>query len=515
MDRLVAARKLVGELSKAKQIEVRRAEIVGRDLDKYCETLGRPPTAPELEVWLGDHAQVSELYASTGLLEELIYRHLTPPPPENVNDAVARNPELERQVRESGEPQAHLVYADWLQEAGDPFGELIALGVKATDGSEEDTVRFQRYLKLHEARFLGTIPRDRVALTWKYGVVETIEEKFEWMTLAHWEDVLKLRVCEFLRSITLHRGPTPDMEALIVEHAASSLHALTFHSLGEHLPPRLMQRPLRSLAVSTGKLRLDANTLPGSLERLELRTSDLDVTLPLTLGIRELHVSINAFSLSRLVGLLETIALPALTHLSISDGLLDPKSFGKLGRLPLAAQLTHLGLTNVELTDETIQAIARAKTEFEKLAELDVSFNELTKDGLASAKVLAPSIISKRQNKRGNGAEKRVRRFAGTRLTVAEDIADPKLWKHAGLDGDLRWGRYKSDIEYELFVTADLSRYGCSCPSSIQPCKHVVALALVAERTQLKQSASPEGIEDRVARRRQEIEETGYGDVME
>jgi len=32
---------------KAEQIEVRRAEIVGRDLAGLCETLGRPPTAEE------------------------------------------------------------------------------------------------------------------------------------------------------------------------------------------------------------------------------------------------------------------------------------------------------------------------------------------------------------------------------------------------------------------------------------------------------------------------------------
>jgi hypothetical protein len=45
MDQLVAARKLIEELVKEEQIEVRRAEIVGRDLAKHVEALGRPPTA--------------------------------------------------------------------------------------------------------------------------------------------------------------------------------------------------------------------------------------------------------------------------------------------------------------------------------------------------------------------------------------------------------------------------------------------------------------------------------------
>jgi hypothetical protein len=68
------------------------------------------------------------------------------------------------------------------------------------------------------------------------------------------------------------------------------------------------------------------------------------------------------------------------------------------------------------------------------------------------------------------------------------------------VDGDIRWGRYRGEAEYELFVAADLSRFGCSCPSDLQPCKHVVALALVAERTPLSKAPS-HGIETRVATR--------------
>jgi uncharacterized protein (TIGR02996 family) len=512
MDRLVAARKLIGELVKGEQIEVRRPEIVGRDLDKYCETLGRPPSGHELEAWLGDHPQVEELYASTSLLEELLYRHLTPPPSQDVNDAVARNPALEREIREAGDARdPHLVYADWLQEQGDPLGELIALGVKATEGGDEDVVRFERYRKLHEARFLADVPRDKVTLIWRNGVVDAIEESpLERMTLGHWETVLRLRVCEFLREITFRRTPTAELEALVVEHAAPSLRSLVLD--GAALPLQLAQRPLRSLTITGTKLVLDANTLPGSLERLVLRVDDLSVEAS-TLGIRELAMSVHAYSASRLAGLLETVPFPALTRLAISDGLLDAKTFGRLGRSAVGKQLTHLALLNLEITDDLVRALARARTEW-KLEELDLSFNELSKDGLATAKSLAKTVTSRRQNKRGNGAEKRVRRFAGSRLTVAEDIADPKLWKRAGVDGDVRWGRYRSVDEYELFITADLSRYGCSCPSSIQPCKHVVALALVAERSGLPEAPS-EGIEDRVARRRAEIEAEGFGSIME
>ncbi len=276
----------------------------------------------------------------------------------------------------------------------------------------------------------------------------------------------------------------------------------------------ISKRPLRTLSVTAGKLVLVGELLPSSLERLELRVTELDCVLPMRLPIRELWVSVNGFSATRLVSLLETLDLPALTHLGISDGVMDPKTFGKLGRLPLAARLTHLALTNLELTDDTMQAMARAKTSFTALAELDVSFNELSRDGLETAKQIAKTVTSKRQNRRGNGTEKRVRKFAGTRLTVAEGITDAKHWKRAGVDGDVRWGRYRGEDEYELFVTTDLSRYGCSCPSRIRPCKHVVALALVGERTTLAEGSS-QGIEARVERTPAEIEAEGYDNVME
>ena len=106
-------------------------------------------------------------------------------------------------------------------------------------------------------------------------------------------------------------------------------------------------------------------------------------------------------------------------------------------------------------------------------------------------------MISKRQHKPGNASENRVRKFAGSRLQPAEAIADPKAWKRAGVDGNIRWAKYRGEAEYELFISTDLERYGCSCPSSYQPCKHVVALALIAERSPLP-TASSGGIETRV-----------------
>jgi len=162
-------------------------------------------------------------------------------------------------------------------------------------------------------------------------------------------------------------------------------------------------------------------------------------------------------------------------------------------------RLTSLALTNLHLTDESMRAIARARGAFPALVELDVSHNELSRDGLAAARELAPKVISRRQQRRGASMEQRLRSWAGSRLQVAEDLADPAAWRDAAQDGDLRWGRYRGQDDYELFVSADLQRYGCTCPSTIQPCKHVVALALIAQRTILPQAPS-DGLAARVTR---------------
>ncbi len=529
MDRVVAARKLVAELVKNEQLEVRRVEIVGRDLAQLVDSLGRPPSGDELEDWLGEHPQVTELYAGPRLLDELVDRYLTPPPSSEAVAAAAdaRHPELERQLLEAPDSRdLYLVYADWLQERGDPLGELIALGVAATGGPDDAVARFERHLRLHEARFLGGLARqlaDRVALDWRHGFVHAIEERTE-LAPPRWEELLRLRVCGLVQSITIRRPFPAELDAAIADHAAPSLRALTLEAYAGRLPERLLGRGLRSLAVVGGRIAIGPDTFPASLERLELRVFDATAEGggPPRLAVRELHVqltspliaslagvqlprlerltlAVDAVTAPRLPALLESIAAPALAHLAICNGPLDPQTFGALARLPLAERLSSLALLNVDLTDDAMRAMARARGGLAALAELDVSNNELSRDGLAAARELAPNVISRRQNRRGSSMERRVRRWAGSRLQVAEDIADPEAFRNAGVEGEVRWARYRGGDEYELFVSADLERYGCTCPSSIQPCKHVVALALIAERTSLPERPSG-GIVERVTR---------------
>jgi uncharacterized protein (TIGR02996 family) len=524
VDRVVAARKLIGDLVKAEQIEVRRVEIVGRDLAKLCETLKRPPSGQELGEWLEEHAQVTELSASTSLLDELIDRHLAYP---EAAVTAARNPDLERQIREApGTVGPYLVYADWLQEHADPLGELIALGVAAERGNDDEVARFERHLKRHEAYLLGGLAPQlttRIGLRWRYGLVQAIDQIGEVTAAGVFQQLLGLRVCELVEAITLRRPCSSGLDAAIAAAAPESMRTLTLESCLGTLPASLLQRPLRSLAVQGSySLALEQHTLPSSLERLELRVPGLSSIVSLELGVRDLEIAVTEATIAFLamtqlphlerltldlgdanamtvLAMLDRLPLPALTHLALSNGQLDPGTFAAFAKLPLAPKLRSLGLVNLGLTDETIAPISGTRG-FSSLEDVDVSHNELSREGVETARGLARTVVSSRQLRRGQSMEKRVRKFAGTRLQAAEEIADPKAWRRAGIDGDIRWARYRGDADYELFISADLSRYGCSCPSSIQPCKHVVALALVAERTPLSPAPS-NGVETRVTTR--------------
>lgn len=521
MDRVVAARKLIGDLVKDEEIEVRRVEIVGKDLAKLIDTLKRPPNGQELGEWLEEHAQVTELSASTGRLDELIDRYLREP---ETDVTAARNPELERQLREAPDQiGAYQVYADWLQEHADPLGELIALSI-ASGKSDEDRARFERHLKRHEASFLGGLApqlQGRIVLTWRAGLVQAIEEVGDPVAPEVWIALLGLRVCELVEAIALRAPCSAALDHAIAGAAPDSMRSLTLaQSLGT-LPAELLQRPLHTLSIhGSYALVLAQHTFP-PLERLTLRVPAVSSVVPLELAIRELTIVTSAptvellmqaklprlerltlvlgdTSATTVMPLLEVLQAP-VTTLVLRDGQIDPKAFAALAKVPRAAKLTTLGLVNFGITDESIAPLAGTRG-FSSLAELDVSENELTREGLQTALGLARTIISTKQLRRGQTMERRVRRFAGTRLHAAEEIADPKNWKRAGVDGDIRWGRYRGEAEYELFVAADLSRFGCSCPSELQPCKHVVALALVAERTPLSPAPS-RGIETRVVTR--------------
>ncbi len=537
-DYLVPSRLLVEELAREEQLEVRRADHVARDLAAFITQLGRLPSADELEEWLEGHRLVSELYASTGTLEELLHRHFERPAAKQASvdeeaapDREAHEPELEAMLREAPDDlERYLVYSDWLQERGDPLGELIALGVAASDESEDAVARFQRCLRGHEARFLGPLATrlpGEITLRWRYGFVQAIEAS--WGVSAEiWRQLLDLRVCELLRElkVSLHGSSgeaLADTLSAVTARAARTLRRLSLESSYElPLPEVALRRQLGELSLTCRSLILPA-AIPATIERLRLHTRELatsggaprfevrelELTLTPSLGARlprielprleRLDLDLRWCSFEEALRALRVIDAPALRHLTLSRRPLEAADLRALARLPLAGRLTALGLNGLELDDGALQTIAAERASFASLSTLDLSDNELTREGLEVARGVAAEVVSQRQERRGTAAQARLRHFAGSRLAAAEEIADPKAWRDAGREGELLWAHYRGNADYELYVTRGLDAYGCSCPSSIRPCKHVVALALVARSVELPERPAG-GIQDRVAR---------------
>ncbi len=515
MDLAGGARKLINELVKAEQIEVRRAEIVSRDLAKWVEARSQV-SGEELATWISDHAQVTDFYAPTSLLDTLIERHLTETRVVALSEIDLRNPALEAEmVAHPEQIEPYTVYADFLQERGDPLGEWIALGILADKGGDEASERFARYRKLHDVRLMGGLGTRLagIQLEWRFGMIRAIEQ----IGAMHaWPELLALRVASTLEAIRLS-GLRPDVANIIVTLAAPSLRAVSIEGVHGDDLTALGSRELRELSVSGSRATLGA-ALPAKLERLVWRVRETAIEGRVQLTIRELDLELRADSLNllgqlelpglerlrlelehlplrELAGILRACESP-ITHLELASGRIDPATFATIAQLPIAKRITKLGLTGLELTDAMLAAMTPG--DFTNLSEIDVSFNELTGAGVAHAKRFAPVVISTRQHKRGSAMEQRVRRFAGSRLQPAELISDPKHWKRSGFDGDLRWARYAGDTDYELYISKDLARFACSCPSSIQPCKHVIALALVDERTPLRNLPPELGLVARV-----------------
>ena len=535
MDRVLAARKLIDELVASGQLEARRPEVLGRELAALVTGRGRPPGARELEEWLGRHRLVAELYTSTAALEGLLARHL----PDGAGPREARHPELERQIRAApDEVASYLVYSDWLQEQGDPLGELIALGVAATGGDGAAASRHQQLLDAQQARFLGGMARhvpDPVRLRWRFGLVHAIEVLGRSPTLESpldtpaWEQLLGLRICELTDSVTTHWWWSRELVDALTGSARRALRSLTLLGCVGGAP-ELAQGQLEELVLRGDSLSVGPRALPAGLQRLELGVDRLVAAEDaqaqgLTWPVRELQVLLTRSSAAFLAGhvklprlerltvelggapstalprLLEALAPPALAHLTVQHGKHDAEAFRALLRLPLAGQLRSLALLDVELTDRDLAALLRDRGALAPLEVVELGGNELTPSALELAASLAPEVRAGEQRAPGSGGTQRLRALvAPRRLQEAERLLGNHRWLSSGVDGEVLWACYRGNVEYELFVTRNLLRHGCSCQGSdpgAEPCKHVVALALMAEAGELPE-APDGGIRDRL-----------------
>lgn len=335
----------------------------------------------------------------------------------------AREPTLEAAMFAApDDPSPALVYADWLQANGNPWGELItvqhALASKPKDKAlKAREKKLLTALRLPSAQF--------VKLTWRRGLVESVHvfNERDWMDESHEvipivQPLFALPMCDGLKELRTGvirwDSNTIDVPA-VLECAANRPFAtrlerlfvgdippnvdMDHHVIGDVRAlskqfPRLRWLKLHSGAATwSGKHNFEFGPLSlPALETLVIETCGLSksrldqvmtstlpvlTTLELWFGDPEQDRSANAAP-KQLAPLFEGRLFPKLEHLGLKNTMHSNAIVDLLIASPLAARLRSLDLSMGVLDSGGSSVLASAAARFLRLETLDVSDSFLT-----------------------------------------------------------------------------------------------------------------------------------------
>ena len=425
--------------------------------------------------------------------------------------------ELEAQIdARPDDPAASLVYADWLQQRGDPRGKLIVL---------------QHQLALEpESRVLRDAER---ALLDEHGAYLLPERLHQMLRLPHRRGEDAGARCEvawrrgFLADVRLARRPSsahPEVTELVDEllghPSAHFLRRLVIGPLGtaeeynyigvveaiaKRGHPRLEELELGDFASEEMELAFSRagnvapllGALPG-LQRLRLRAGSLRFESALRHpGLRELSVVAAALSERNVARLLEA-RLPALESLELSCPGLAPAdaAFGELVRGTQMPRLRRLALRHTVGTLRAMEEILCSPLmprlevlELEsrrprrprrgvarddpraaaaaRLQRLDVSGNPMSEEAARRLSRLCGSVAAAPGPRGALAEDDAIARAPDARsMTAARAIARPERWMELGRDRDRVWGEYDGSDNYYVWARLDDRQTGCNCPSA-------------------------------------------------
>lgn len=449
-------------------------------------------------------------------------------------DAILERPE---------DDEPYLVYGDWLQSQGDSRGELVMVHHRLAQDPDNPDLQAQAAAleaRLMPARLAKMLRKKRspdkaasgfCEVVWRLGFIHAAR-------IGRSSDRPPYTVRELVA-------------ALLVHPSAQVLHSLTIGALGpevdEYDYSAVVEEiclaapvPLRELFIADfapehselgvsklGDVSGLYHALPG-LETLHLRGGAMmlgDMDLP---RLRALAITTSAFE----TGMLEAVARaswPRLEALDLSASgsalpaaglaaLVTARGFPALRRLGLREiddtgdvlrdslmgsepwpRLEVLDLSGGSLTDRDAESMLGQPHAFGHLRELDVRANQLSEQAALALRGLCGRVLVADQKPpsvaRLNVTEQQILEFApDTRsMTAARKLVKPGAWPELGSEGRLLWGRCQGRELYHVYVDMEAMQSGCTCPSMKYPCKHAIALLMMAHGHDIPLLPPPEG----------------------
>jgi uncharacterized protein (TIGR02996 family) len=342
-----------------------------------------------------------------------------------------RNPELEAAVASNpDDDQAYLVYADWLQQQGDPRGELIVKHARAADPDA--------FVAEHETDLLGALADYKDMLeprAWRCGYLHKVkvantfdrspmhdgkEPAFpvdELLALLLDEDAgrfvqdLTLGIVDYesneyttcLAALATRR--VPSLRALYVGDFHSEETELNWSHIGEALTfypavPNLQQLTLRSGGMALGQIDLPElrtfATLTGGLKKdaiASITTAHWPKLerLELQIGSRRYSSDIGAEDLQPL---LDGESLPpTLYHLALANFDHTNDLVPMLAASKILPRLRNLDLSQGTFNAEGAEALIAARSAFAHLTMIDLGESWLDPEWTARIREVFPNAV--------------------------------------------------------------------------------------------------------------------------
>ncbi len=378
--------------------------------------------------------------------------------------ALVSNPELEQEIESDPESSdAWQVYADWLQENGDPRGEVLALELAGDAGAASALLNkkldvFLGPLSAHQKTYDD---EDTNVFSWKRGFIDGIrlshnyyaDEEFGGKLLDVLELVLAHPSARFLSEITFVFNNDPNEDNLqdlidkLAERKRPTIRKLHFgdyeycgpafetatgeteiswYGIGDlsklwqavpNLRTLITQCGSNESAISDVAFELGEIDLP-NLTHAEFRTGGLESVNAKAIAAAKIP-SIERLDVwygdenyggdaseAEVAPLLARIDLPKLRHLGLMNCAFVDELVPLLFDSTLLKQVEALDLSMGCLSDEGAKQIAANKDKFAHLKRLNVNENYLSEEGLAALQAALPAVWSEEQRERDEPDER-------------------------------------------------------------------------------------------------------------